>query len=498
MAEVNSKKNFDLLSYNRAAEQMIARNENSYNTFGLNNWYGKNKNYTIDEVQKITMSGALKDQQLMSRFFFQKDGFYKHLMIHYATLLIYAGLLIPSPSYGNKLSTPHIQKKYLSALDYVDTYITTEMMTNWSLHALVDGSYYGVIQKLEKKNFIVLDLPPEYSRSRFKDMYGNDIIEFDVTYFNTITDETDRQQALSVYPKVISSYYKKYNKGRLTNSWVKIPPELCICFSFTDDNRPFFLNVIEATLRYDEALETERERELEEIRKIIVQKVPHLNDGTLLFEPDEAASMHDGSVKMMKGNKNISVLTTYTDVDSIISKTSAEASNNNLEKMVQNIYSEAGTSSEIFAPVGSQSVKTSITNDLSIMMILGNKYSRFISYILNILFGNSNISFKYKILPITLHNQSDYITDSLKLAQSGYSFLLPSIGMGLSQKELVNIKELENDVLKLSEVLIPLSSSYTQSADASKEPGAPEKKLEEKAGKTIQNEESINNQGGSK
>ena len=82
------------------------------------------------------------------------------------------------------------------------------------------------------------------------------------------------------------------------------------------------------------------------------------------------------------------------------------------------------------------------------------------------LFANSNIKFKYEILPVSYHNQSDYITDSFKLAQSGYSYLIPSIALGVSQKELMNIKELENDVLKLAEILKPLSSAYTQSAKA--------------------------------
>lgn len=496
------KKQFDLTSFQRANDAMIARNENAYNDFRWN--ITATKTYTIEEIERIGHSGNLEQQQKLSRNYFLKDGLYKRIIIHYATLLKYVGILIPSPSYGKKLSTSHIQKRYFAAMDYLDEHITPELQTNWTMRALIDGSYYGVIQELNKNNFVVLDLPAAFSRSRFKDMYGNDIIEFDVKYFNTITDETDRAQALSVYPKVVSSYYRKYSKGKTTNSWVKIPPELCICFSLTNDNCPFFLDVIAATARYDEAVETERERELDEIRKIIVQKVPHLNDGSLLFEPEEAAEMHAGSVKMMKGNKNISILTTYTDVDSIISRTSAEAKNNNLEKMKQNVYSEAGVSSEIFSPTGGQALGTSITNDLSMMMIFANKYSRFISYILNVLFANSNIKFKYNILPVTYHNQSDFVTDAFKLAQSGYSYLMPSVAMGVSQKELLNLKELENDVLKLDELLIPLSSAYTQSAAAqvkdgeTKEAGAPEKKVEEKSEKTIKNEESIDNQGGSK
>ena len=242
---------------------------------------------------------------------------------------------------------------------------------------------------------------------------------------------------------------------------------------------------------YDEAVDINRERDLEEIRKIIVQKIPHLTDGALLFEPDEALEMHAGAVGMMKGNKNISVLTTYADVDAVVSKTSSEATNTALEKSLQNVYSRASVSGQLFAPTGSQALSISITNDMSLMMILANKYSHFVTYIINFLFANSNINFKYSILPVSWYNVSQYITDTLKLAQSGYSYLLPAIAAGLSQKDLINVKKLENDALDLSTLLIPLASSYTQSSG---QVGRPELPLEEKSPKTIQNEQSLDNQ----
>jgi len=71
--------------------------------------------------------------------------------------------------------------------------------------------------------------------------------------------------------------------------------------------------------------------------------------------------------------------------------------------------------------------------------------------------------------------------------------------MDLSQRDLGNLKDLENDVLGLGEKLRPLASSYTQSGDT-EDGGRPAKEQEEKADKTIQNEESLDNQteGGSK
>jgi hypothetical protein len=203
---------------------------------------------------------------------------------------------------------------------------------------LVNGCYYGVIAKVDKLNFSVIDLPVAYCATRFKDFQGNDVIEFDLSYFNTITDKTLKKAALAAYPDFIVKAYRKWDNNRSKSRWVIIPSELGICFPMFD-GRPFFLNVIPATIQYEAAVETDQEREREEIRRILVQKIPHLSDGRLLFEPDEAAEMHAGAVGMVRNNKNTSVLTTYGDVVSIAHSGAAEGTRSSLERMQQNIYS---------------------------------------------------------------------------------------------------------------------------------------------------------------
>lgn len=491
MADNQSELNRDIAVFKRAIDGMIAKSGKAWNE-SLNYYYSlrRVKEYTKEEVEKIISSSSLIAQQQLSRHFFYRDGLYKRILIYYATLLKYVGILIPNPIAGIELSTPHILKRYNNALDYLDKLLLPDLFTQFSLRALIDGCYYGVIKEVTKTDFVVLDLPAEYCRSNFKDLHGNDIIEFNVSYFDSIALPEDKKKALKVYPKIISDYYYRYRKGQTSYVWVKIPTDIGFCFPFSDDGRPLFLDLIPAVMDYDEAVDINRERDLEEIRKIIVQKIPHLTDGTLLFEPDEALEMHAGAVGMMKGNKNISVLTTYADVDAVVSKTSSEASTNALEKSLQNVYSRASVSGQLFAPTGSQALNTSITNDMALMMILANKYSHFTTYILNTLFANSNVNFKYTILPVSWYNVSQYITDTLKLAQSGYSFLLPSIAAGLSQKDLINIKKLENKALDMEALLVPLNSSYTQSANPV---GRPALSPEEKSPKTIQNEESLDN-----
>lgn len=482
-------------SYSKAQTKMIATSDATYGTLGTSRsrYLERIREYTPEKIERIITSGSLAEQQALSRNFFYKDGYYKQIIIHYATLLKYAGLLIPNPSLGKKLSTSHISKRYYNAIDYVERMNLPVFLTDCATRALIDGCYYGVIVQLDKQNFSVLDLPSGYCRTRYKDLNGDDLIEFDVSYFNSIVDLTAKEQALASYPKFIRDAYKKWQKQKSLNSWVIIPSDIGICFPFFD-GRPLFLSVIPASLEYDDAIQTERDRDAEEIRKILVQKVPHLQDGRLLFEPDEAAEMHAGAVGMLKGNKNISVLTTYADVDAVVSKTTGESTSKTLEQIEKNIYAQAGVSGQIFSSTGSSTLEASIKNDIALMMYLANKFSRFITNSINRIYGNTNITFKYQILPVSIHNMDKFIDQSFKLSSSGYSYLLPVVALGLSQRDIVSLKELENDVLKLGEKLIPLSSSYTQSGDNAV--GRPKLDDSEKAEKTIKNEESLDNQAG--
>ena len=496
---------FDLSIFKKASESMIAINESSYNHSYLK-WDRPDKvrDYSEEELQSIIESGSIESQRTLSHNYFAKNGFYKQVITHYATLLKYSGILIPSPAFGKSLQDKTIAKRYYGAIDLVDSMKVDELGPRIAMKALLDGTYYGLIQTLNKTTFCLMDLPQAYCRTRFKDELGNSIVEFDVSYFNRVTtNDADRKAALKTYPKVISSYYQKWNNnGRTATSWVFLPTDIGVAFNLFDA-RPYFLSMIPATIEYDKAVQTQQAKEISEIKKLVIQKIPHLNDGSLLFEPEEVAEMHAGTVKMLKAsNPDTSVLTTYGDVDVPSLKTSDGVTNNTLKLMRESVYANAGVSPEIFAASGSSSLKTSLAFDVSLMMILGIKIGNFITNLVNAMHSNGTIRFSYKVLPITHHNDSDYMDNYFKLAGTGYSFLLPAIASGISQRDLSHLKDLENDVLKLGEKLLPLTSAYTQSgAGAGKnndeeETGRPEKEDLEKTEKTNKNQESKDKTGG--
>ena len=500
-------RNFDLTSYARARDKMIATNDRAYSANTWGNYHQRlefTREYTPEEIDAIIERGSLDAQQKLSRHFFYKDGYYKQIIIHYATLLKYVGLLIPNPSFGKKLSTPHIGKRYFSAMDFVEKMSLPLFLTDCAQKALIDGSYFGLRVDTDKNSFSVIDLPSGYARSRFKDVEGNDLVEFDLRYFDSIVDKEARNVALNTYPKIVSKAYDKYSKGKIKN-WFLVPSDIGICFPFFE-GRPLFLSVIPKTLEYDAAVGLEQERNAEEIRKIIVQHIPHLADGRLLFEPEEAYEMHQGTVDMMKGNPNTSVLTSYGEVTAITAKSGAEQ-HTLITQAEHNIYAQAGVSDQLFSSNGSSTLESSIKNDISLMMYLAHKFEKFITNVLNAKFANGNIDFKYIILPISIHNESKYIDTTFKMSNSGFSFILPAIAQGFTQRDFTNLKDLENDLLKLGEKMKPLSSAFTQSAAGDKsadgkpeasneEGGRPKKDQEEKTEETQTKEKSLDKTAG--
>lgn len=475
-------------------------------SYGMNIRKAGIREYDRKTVEEIIDYGNLERKIALSRWFFNQGGIYQRIIIHYATLLHYSGLIIPYPSFGKSLSKGKVGKKYYNANLYIERMNTKSLFDKISTAVLIDGAYFGLIINMDKNDFSYMDLPIHYCRSRFKTSKGVSIIEFDVKFFDKIIDVEKRKALLRIFPAEVVRVYNKYKNGKkLINdsTYVPLPTECTMCFKMFDNfdiSLPPFLEVIPSIFDYEDTVENEKKRDKEEIKKVIAQKIPHLSDGALLFEPDEAEEIHKATVGMMSKNENVDILTTYADVEAITSTFSNEGVNKKIENAMRNVYQLSGASAELFCSTSNLTLETSIRNDILFMMVLANKYAIFLTDVINTVFGSTSLTFKYKMLPISLHNQKTYLEDAFKLASSGYSLLLPAAAMGMSQLELVNLKDLENNYLELNEVLQPLQSSYTQTkenesgADA-KSRGGQKKDPSEMSEKTEANQKALDKGG---
>ena len=240
-------------------------------------------------------------------------------------------------------------------------------------------------------------------------------------------------------------------------------------------------------------------------------------NGDLIFDVDEARDIHNNAVEMLRRAVGVDVLTTFADVDAIdTSDKNTSATTDELERVERTVYNAFGVSRNLFNTEGNLSLEKSILDDESTMRNLILQFNIFFDRILSVLNVQKKYNYKFYMLETTQYNYKDLSKMYKEQTQIGFSKMLPQIALGQSQSFILNTAHFENEVLHLSEVMIPpLMSSTLNGEDIlgkkdssnssnsqnntdkvsaeTKSAGRPEKPDDQKSEKTIANRESSAN-----
>ena len=239
----------------------------------------------------------------------------------------------------------------------------------------------------------------------------------------------------------------------------------CFC-----NERPFFLDLIPLLDDLEDYKDIDKERNLQSLKRILTQTIP-IDKGELVFEPDEAETMHQGVVEMLRNNPDIDIVTSYANINLLdISSDADEVTA--IDDVLNLIYESAGVTKELFCATTEAGLEYSMNNDLAMLMVMGNNFAHFFTMLIDNKFSNKKLHFELIILPVSYYNSQDYTSEARQLATLGYSFLTPILTNGINQNNLADLKELENELLNLDEVLKPLQTSYTQSGKVGDTPSS--------------------------
>lgn len=107
----------------------------------------------------------------------------------------------------------NIQNIMNKALDFVDNLRIHNMASYLAYDVLVDGVSYKLKRETDK-GLVLQNLPIEYCRTRYQ-INNKDIIEFNVKYFDTIYDETEKFNILQSLPSIFKKEYNRYKSNKL-------------------------------------------------------------------------------------------------------------------------------------------------------------------------------------------------------------------------------------------------------------------------------------------
>lgn len=502
-------------------------NDATLNLGSLKNLMPLSPFHSKAELMKAILSNDYKRIKEFSKFFYKTNGIYAKLCQYIAFMYRYDWYIVPE-IFDDSVKEEKVLKDFSKMLNFLDNSYIKKTCGEMALKVLIEGCYYGYIIP-SNDSIIIQELPTDFCRTRYS-IKGMPAIEFNMAYFDTFGDAAYRMKILNLFPDEFKKGYVLYKKGQLQpdflgdkNGWFLLTPGLAFKFNLNNSDIPAFINVIPYLLDLDSAQDLDRRKQMQQLLKIIIQKLPLDKNGELIFDVDEARDIHNNAVAMLQRAIGVDVLTTFADVESIdMSDKNTTTTRDDLAKVERTVYNAAGISKNVFNTEGNLALEKSILEDESTIRNLLLQFTTFFNNIIQEKNSNKRrYAFRFYMLETTQYNYQNMAKMYKDQAQMGHSKILPQIALGHSQSFILNTAYFENKILHLTEIMLPnlLSSTMNLSdllellgkkdqnsssnnqnstegqnkktASSSNEAGRPEKDNDQLSEKTIQNKESM-------
>lgn len=452
----------------------------------------------------------------VSNYFYESSGIYYRLCNYLATLYRYDWYVTPYIMDVNK-DKKKASNDFSKVLLYLDKSDIKRVCGNIALDIIKEGVFYGVFVDFGDR-FAIQKLPASYCRCRY--FSGPDpIVELNLQFFDSYFPNIQQKlQILKTFPKDIQQAYILYKEGKLKGDypgdrsyWYALDPGTSVKLNLNNADFPALVGTIPSIIDLDQAQELDRQKTMQQLLKIIIQKLPLDKNGDLIFDMEEAKDIHNNAVAMLKRAVGIDVLTTFADIIKVDTKDSNSATTtDDLEKVERTVFNNAGISHNLFNADGNLAVTNAILVDESTIRDLVLQFEGLINRIIGKFNRANHYDFRFNVLQTTQFNYKELSKMYKEQAQMGYSKMLPQIALGQSQSSILATFTFENGILNLAEKMIPPAMSSTmsgkldktnqnsqnknqnnQTGTSEKTAGRPEKADQDKSDKTIKNRESM-------
>lgn len=451
----------------------------------------------------------LKAMREISNFFYRVSGIYARIVRYMAFLYRYDWYVTPY-AYDKNYKASKLEDGFNKCLMTLDNFGVKKVLGEIALETLKNGCYYAYKVPTQKK-MTLQELPQDYCRSRFS-QNGVPVVEFNMRYFDDKFGTVQQRMAmLKLFPKEFSKGYVLYKKGKLPpqfsgdiSGWYMLDPKMTLKFTVNGEDYPPFISVIPLLIDLDEAQAIDKQRSLQKLIRIVIQKMPFDKNGDLIFDLDEAQQLHNNAVQMLADTIGVKVLTTFADVDVEDMAEDSSTKTDDLERVERQVYNEAGMSLNLFNTTGNTALEKSIMNDEATMYNLLLQFEDFLNSLIEPYNTNpKKVCYKVQLLTTTIYNYKELSKLYKEQTQLGYSKMLPQIALGQSQSSILATAHFETEVLDLVNLFIPPMMSSTMNADALSQVNGKKNPAEEtqvgrkeldddkKSDKTLQNRESM-------
>ena len=426
----------------------------------------------VRDMLEKAYTGKVDDIVKLSKQLYATNPIYASVIDYLANMYMWRYKVTPHRVYSKgkpkEMKEDNYRKTYNLMLEVADGLSIETKFPSLLTLLFTQGSLFITTYTEEATQTInTLLLPNKYCRRVAETQYGTSIIEFDFSYFESLSLQPQQLKVyLKSFPKEFEQGYRHYLKDKTNNKWQELDPHFSSGFVLNENSIPTYFYILSGILDFERYQSNEIERSDNSLKYLVVHTMPIYQD-QLIFEVDEVAAVHQSLKRVVDTGEKARLITTYGDVhvENIGDNALAEA--DTLEKSFKAIFHNAGFNSGIFTSDSVEALNMSLIRDKGMVWKYVQAILNFYNLVINNSFDFKGYQADIDILPISPYTYNDDIEVYKENASLGVGKLDYIIAAGTKQKHIEDTFELES-FLHL-ERITPLQSSYTQTAEDRKD-----------------------------
>lgn len=433
--------------------------------------YTKNTTKTISTFDKTMLLGYLENigsnetnLRNLSWYLYYRSQTYMRLCQFYANMFcLDVRSIIPNYDMtGKKNNANKILKSYQETVNTVELMRLQQEFYNIYLTCFVQDVFYGIwIQ--DETGVFVWQIPPDYAKIIGKYNTGDFSLAMDMSYFKR------HQELIEYIPDPFENMYNEYLSSN--QKWQIVPEEYAICIKYRSEDYetvlPPMVAIFMALINLSDLEEIQSTADAQSIYKMLWLELETINNSKSIDDWKV-----DPSLVVEYFNRLADGLPEYIGAAIVPGKLNevsfpndASSDTSKVSQATETVLNTAGGAEFL----NGSTIKTQAAFDCA--RIANTEFA--ISSLLpqTQSFVNRQLSYllsdpcKVKFMAISVYTKKQFKEDILSSGQYGLpTKLLLNTLNGFNEVETMALNYLEEDVLGLSDKLIPLNSSYTQSS----------------------------------
>lgn len=448
--------------------------------------------FSKDDITTYLSNPYTYETQLRNAvtYIYGASSHFRRLVQYFAGLTDLSYVVSPYRIDPKTASAKSINRNYRKVLNTLTSMNIKSQFPKIVTVCLREDTFYGTMW-VTNDNITIQQLPSEYcSISTVEDNVPN--VTFNFSYFDS------RGALLDYYPTEFKKKYSVYQKNR-TQKWLELDAPNSFAIKCNSDILDYAIPPFAGILREIYEIEDYKQLRLTktslENYAMVFMKLGIDNDGNWQMDLEKAKDFWRNLDAVLPDE--IGSVLSPMPIDKISFEKSNTATTNNVADAEEELFSAAGVSSLLFnnTKASANALALSIKADQAITYGIVKNIEDMVNRFLQAQAYGKN--FCVNFLDVSPYNRKEMGDMYLKAAQYG----LPTVSMyaasqGLGQAELDSMNFLENDVLEIKKLFVPLQSSSTQtgsakteSKGATDEGGAPPKEGDDLTESGLQNRE---------